>query len=94
MYIAKAGMLRITALHHHIRKRWRVACRLNVGNLHETGRSTEPAPPAASAELLPIKGRKISSAFRKERQADCQRNPAKRLKALTSKHFSGQCFQN
>lgn len=30
-----------------------VACRLNVGNLCETGRSTEPASPAASAEIQP-----------------------------------------
>jgi hypothetical protein len=29
------------------------AWRLNVGNPHNTGRSTESAPPAAMAELLP-----------------------------------------
>jgi hypothetical protein len=30
-----------------------VGCRLNVGNLRNTGHSTEAAPPAALAELLP-----------------------------------------
>jgi hypothetical protein len=28
------------------------ACRLNVGNLHNTGHSTESAPPAAMADYV------------------------------------------
>lgn len=34
-----------------------MACRLNVGNLRNTGHSTELAPPAAKADDLPVSSR-------------------------------------
>jgi len=36
------------------------ACRYNVGNLHNTGHSTESAPPAAMAEEHELSIRQLS----------------------------------